>query len=73
MKTVHPGRMYTPPCWAGCKGGLPALQGLGGSSPRLAGPGEIGPLVGVRGRSPQRKNLLVNVYCNFIVNVDRSL
>jgi hypothetical protein len=28
---------------------------------------------GVRGRSPQRKNCLVNVYCNFIVNLDRSL
>jgi hypothetical protein len=22
---------------------------------------------------PQRKNFLVNVYCNFIVNLDRSL
>jgi hypothetical protein len=28
---------------------------------------------GVRGRSPRRKNCLVNVYCNFIVNLDRSL
>jgi hypothetical protein len=29
--------------------------------------------VGVRGRSPRRKNFLVKVYCNFIVNLDRSL
>jgi hypothetical protein len=31
------------------------------------------PLCGFRGRSPQRKNCLVNVYCNFIVNMYRSL
>jgi hypothetical protein len=28
---------------------------------------------GVRGKSPRRKHCLVNVYCNFIVNLDRSL
>jgi hypothetical protein len=31
------------------------------------------PLCGVQGQSPGRKNYLVNVYCNFIVNLDRSL
>jgi hypothetical protein len=31
------------------------------------------PLCGVRGRSPRSKNCLVKVYCNFIVNLDRSL
>jgi hypothetical protein len=53
MNTLHPRRMYTPPC-GGVQGGLPPLQG----------PGKAG---------PQRKNCLVNVYCNFIVNLDRSL
>jgi hypothetical protein len=28
---------------------------------------------GVRGRSPRSKNCLIKVYCNFIVNLDRSL
>jgi hypothetical protein len=31
------------------------------------------PLCEVRGRSSRRKNCLVNVYFNFIVNMDRSL
>jgi hypothetical protein len=29
--------------------------------------------VGAWGQSPQRKKFLVNVYCNFIVNMDCSL
>jgi hypothetical protein len=44
-----------------------------GISPRLVGLGASGSLAGVRGQSPRRKNCLVNVYCNFIVNLDRSL
>jgi hypothetical protein len=39
----------------------------------LCGVGGLSPGWGVRGRSPRRKNCLVNVYCNFIVNLDRSL
>jgi hypothetical protein len=70
MKTVHPGILYTPP-HGGVAGGLSPLLGSGGSSPR--GPGESGPPRGGSGRSPRRKNFLVNVYCNFIVNLDRSL
>ena len=31
------------------------------------------PLYEVWGKIPERKNYLVNVYCNFIVNLDRSL
>jgi hypothetical protein len=32
------------------------------------------PLYGVRGQvSPRRKNCLVKLYCNFIINLDRSL
>jgi hypothetical protein len=45
------------------EGGYP-LCGVRGAYP---------PSWGVRGRSPRRKNCLVNVYCNFIVNLDRSL
>jgi hypothetical protein len=39
----------------------------------MKGMGERRPLVRVQGRIPQRKNFLVNVYCNFIVNLDGSL
>jgi hypothetical protein len=56
-----------------CRGGVPPLRGLGGPSSRLGGLGESGPLAGVRVRSPRWKIFLVNVYCNFIVNLDRSL
>jgi hypothetical protein len=65
-----------------CRGGVPPLRGPGGLSPRLGGLGASEPpagvqgqhpLMGVRGRSPRSKNCLVKVYCNFIVNLDRSL
>jgi hypothetical protein len=56
-----------------CRGEVPPLRGLGGLSPRLGGLGASGLPVGIRGRSPQIKNFLVKVYCNFIVNLDRSL
>jgi hypothetical protein len=49
--------------WGSAEGGYP-LCGV---------QGKVGPWLGVRGRSPQRKNCLVNVYFNFIVNLDRSL
>jgi hypothetical protein len=45
------------------EGGYP-LCGVRGGYP---------PAGGFRGRSPRRKNCLVNVYCNFIVNMDHSL
>jgi hypothetical protein len=44
MKTLHPRRMYTPPC-GGVQGGLPLLWG----------PGARGPPMGVQGRSPEGK------------------
>jgi hypothetical protein len=76
MKYLHPRSMYTLPR-RGVQRGVPPLRGPGGLSPRLGGLGESGPPAGVRGRSPpmgvRRKNFLVNVYCNFIVNLDRSL
>jgi hypothetical protein len=54
------------------EGGYPLCRVRGGYPPR-GGLGASGPPAGVRGQSPRRKNCLVNVYCNFIVNLDRSL
>jgi hypothetical protein len=54
------------------EGGYP-LCGVRGPIPRLGGLGASGPPAGVRGRSPRSKNCLIKVYCNFIVNLDRSL
>jgi hypothetical protein len=71
MNTVHPRIMYTPPHGGVAEGGFPPLRGPGGLSPRLGG--LRGKSMGVQGRSPRRKNFLVNVYCNFIVNMDHSL
>jgi hypothetical protein len=48
--------------WGSAEGAYP-LCGVRGQRPSM----------GVRGRSPRRKNCLVNVYCNFIVNLDHSL
>jgi hypothetical protein len=61
MKTLHPGRMYTPPHGGVCRGGFPPW-----------GLGEKGP-DGGSGVKPPKEKFLVNVYCNFIVNLDRSL
>jgi hypothetical protein len=60
MKTLHPRSMYTLPR-GGVQRGVTPSAGSGGLSP---GGGQAG---------PRRKNCLVNVYCNFIVNLDRSL
>jgi hypothetical protein len=65
MKYLHPRSMYTLP-----RGGV---QRGGTSSTGSGGLGASGPPAGVRGRSPRSKNCLVKVYCNFIVNLDRSL
>jgi hypothetical protein len=61
MKYLHPRSMYTLP-----HGGVPPLRGPGGL-------GASGPPAGVQGRSPRSENCLIKVYCNFIVNLDRSL
>jgi hypothetical protein len=68
MKYLHPRSMYTLPRGGVQRGGTPSV-GSGGLSPGWGVWGQVG----VRGRSPRRKNCLVNVYCNFIVNLDRSL
>jgi hypothetical protein len=55
------------------EGGYPLCGVRGGYPPGWGVWGQSGPPVGVRGRSPRSKNCLVKVYCNFIVNLDRSL
>jgi hypothetical protein len=49
------------------------MGGLGGISPPVGSRGKQPPLVGVQGEAPEGKIVLVNVYCNFIVNLDCSL
>ena len=65
MKYLHPISMYTLPRGGVHRGGTPSVRSVGS--------GGSGPPTGVRGRSPRSKNCLVKVYCNFIVNLDRSL
>jgi hypothetical protein len=72
MKYLHPRSMYTLPR-GGVQRGVTPSVGSGGLSPWLGGLGESGPPAGVWGRSPRMKKCLVNVYCNFIVNLDHSL
>jgi hypothetical protein len=70
--------MYTLPRGGVQRGGTPSA-GSGGAIPPAGGSGGKraprvqGGSMGVRGRSPRSKNCLVKVYCNFIVNLDRSL
>jgi hypothetical protein len=66
MKYLHPRSMYTLPRRGVQRGGTPSVRG------GYPG-GQAGSQAGVRGRSPRRKNCLVKVYCNFIVNLDHSL
>ena len=60
MKYLHPRSMYTLPREGVQRGGTPST-GSGGAIPPAGGSG------GKKG------NCLVKVYCNFIVNLDRSL
>jgi hypothetical protein len=69
MKYLHPRSMYTLPCRGVQRGGTPSA-GSRGAIPLAGGSG--GKRGGL-GAKPRRKNCLVNVYCNFIVNLDRSL
>jgi hypothetical protein len=64
MKTVHP--EYCTPLHTGGAGGVSPPAGSRGLIPPVGGSGGSG-------ASPRRKNFLVNVYCNFIVNLDHSL
>jgi hypothetical protein len=68
MKYLHPRSMYTLPRGGVQRGGTPSA-GSGGLSP-LGGWGQSG---GSGAKPPKQKNCLVKVYCNFIVNLDRSL
>jgi hypothetical protein len=67
MKYLHPRSMYTLPRRGVQRGGTPSA-GSGGLSPWL-----VSPQRGFGGSVPRSKNCLVKVYCNFIVNLDRSL
>jgi hypothetical protein len=72
MKYLHPRSMYTLPRRGVQRGGTPSA-GSRGAIPSAGGSrGKRAPM-GVRRQSPQSKNCLVKVYCNFIVNLDRSL
>jgi hypothetical protein len=78
MKYLHPRSMYTLPRGGVQRGGTPSA-GSGGSIPPAGGSGgKRAPSGGSgadggSGRSPRSKNCLIKVYCNFIVNLDRSL
>jgi hypothetical protein len=76
MKYLHPRSMYTLPRGGVQRGGTPSA-GSGGAIPLVGGSGgKRAPSGGSGGASPeapQSKNFLVKVYCNFIVNLDRSL
>jgi hypothetical protein len=58
--------------FAGSEGAIPLARGSGGKWAPNRGSGAASP-DGGSGRSPQSKIFLVKVYCNFIVNMDRSL
>jgi hypothetical protein len=66
MKYLHPRSMYTLPRRGVQRRGTPSAGSVG-AIPPTGGSG------GKRAPSPRRKNCLVNVYCNFIVNLDCSL
>jgi hypothetical protein len=70
MKTLHPISKYTLPRGGVQRGGTPSARSEGPIPPVGGFRGKRAP---GEGRSPQRKNCLVKVYCNFIVNLDRSL
>jgi hypothetical protein len=63
MKYLHPRSMYTLPRGEVLRGGIPSV----GSRGARGFGGKRAPNV------PRRKNYLVKVYCNFIVNLDSSL
>jgi hypothetical protein len=64
--------MYTLPHGGVQRGGTPSA-GSGGPIPLAGGSGGKRAPSGGSGAKPPKKNCLVKVYCNFIVNLDRSL
>jgi len=67
-------RVYNP--WSTYTREVCKLFHAGGFRGKRAPSGGLGasrPPTRVRGQSPRRKNFLVKVYCNFIVNLNRSL
>jgi hypothetical protein len=69
IKYLHPRSMYTLPC-KGVQRGSTHSVGSRGAIPPVGGSGGKR---GFRGEALEGKFFLVNVYCNFIVNLDRSL
>ena len=61
-RVYTPLSMYTLPCGGVQRGGTPSA-GSGGKRAPSGGSGE----------KPLKQNCLIKVYCNFIVNLDRSL
>jgi hypothetical protein len=73
MKYLHPRSMYTLPRGGVQRGGTPSA-GSGGEIPPAGGSGgKRAPSGGSGAEAPESKNCLIKVYCNFIVNLDRSL
>jgi hypothetical protein len=72
MKYLYPRSMYTLPRGGVQRGGTPSV-GSGGAIRPAGGSGGKRTPSGGSGAKPRRKNCLVKVYCNFIVNLDRSL
>ena len=72
MKYLHSRSMYTLPRGGVQRGGTPSAGSGGSIPPAGASGGKWAPSGGL-GAKPPKKNCLVNVYCNFIVNLDRSL
>jgi hypothetical protein len=72
MKYLHPRSMYTLPGGGVQRGGTPSTGSMG-AIPPAGGSGDKRTPNGDSGTNPRRKNCLVNVYCNFIVNLDHSL
>jgi hypothetical protein len=64
--------MYTLPRGGVQRGGTPSA-GSGGAIPSAGGSGGKWAPSGGSGAKPPKEKCLVNVYCNFIVNLDRSL
>jgi hypothetical protein len=72
MKYLHPRSMYTLPRGGVQRGGTPSA-GSRGAIPSVGEFGGKQDPSGGSGAKPPKKNCLVNVYCNFIVNLDHSL
>ena len=72
MNYLHPRSMYTLPRGGVQRGGTPSA-GFGGDIPPAGGSGGKRAPSGGSEANPPKQKLPCKVYCNFIVNLDRSL